>query len=104
MKQCRTCGQWISSGKNIYGGPHVCPPAFKVWLTETNDRDGAATMYASDAEDAATDYLESYDHEGNLGPYEVAVVDPDGVQTLWTVEGEQTIEWRAEAREVPNAT
>ena len=102
MKLCKICGKWIYDADLKFYGAHVCPPAFRVWLTESNDRGGAATVYASDAESAATGYLDGYDHEGNLGPHEVAVIDAEGVQTLWTVEGEQTINWWAEAREVPH--
>ena len=98
MRECARCGRYMLALE-----VHHCLPAFKVWITAYNEEDGATTVYASDAESAAREYLEGYDHEGHLGPYEVAVVDHKGVRSLCKVRGEETIHWSAEVVEVSNA-
>ena len=91
MTRCETCGEWI------YGAwlkpSHVCPPAYRVWDVDEEEREDAQTVYAADPEEAARTWAEDYDPGSDYtivsgSPATVIVEDASGTRSVWRVTGE----------------
>lgn len=55
MNRCSTCDQWLYSAR-----AHRCPPSWLVWCPEDGETfEDAARIWASDAEEAAAEFVES---------------------------------------------
>ena len=94
---CPTCDaalfEWTTN--------HQCPPAFRVAQLDGDDEHYARTIRAHDAEEAAEEWAERDDSDGEYGiadgaPVDVIVTAPDGARTKWRVTGEYQAVYDAE--------
>ena len=102
--QCPICGSY-TFGSQFLGKPHRCPPAWWCWISDPDydmERDDGMRIYNTHADDAATEYMERWDAEGDyvcIGGDEMQVSvapvgDPDTV-SVFKVRGEMIPEYEA---------
>ena len=105
--KCSICG--VYTWREFDGGPHKCPPAWWCWISDPDydmKRNEGSKIYDLHAEDAATEYIERWDAEGDyvcIGGDDMQVsvarlTAPDDASTF-IVSGEMVPEYRAELQD-----
>ena len=105
VDKCTVCGGYMFP--TSAGGPHRCPPAWWVWISDPNydyDRDDGAKIHSYHADHAAQEFAERYDSGAD---YIFAGAGGDGIQVsvvpfteldkveVFTVFAKQTVEYTA---------
>lgn len=97
MGDCPRCRRFVKLSA------HKCPPIHRVWCEDRDELEvDARPVYASDAEEASTEWAKLDDSRGDYAIVRgseaiVCVRSPDGEITRWVVHGESVPQYSAVA-------